>query len=66
MKQDPADQATWIDDVIRAAQNRGEFDDLPGAGKPIPGAGKKDDDLWWVRSWIERNRQADKLEDGPT
>ena len=26
---------TWIDRAIRAAQQRGEFDDLPGAGKPL-------------------------------
>lgn len=66
MKQDPADQATWIDEIIRAAQERGEFDNLPGTGKPIPGAGTKDDDLWWVRSWIERNRQADNTQDEAT
>ncbi|MEV5828221.1 DUF1992 domain-containing protein [Spirillospora sp. NPDC052242] len=27
---------TWIDRQIRQAQERGEFDDLPGAGKPLP------------------------------
>jgi hypothetical protein len=63
MKQDPADQATWIDEVIRAAESRGEFENLPGAGKPIPGAGTKDDDLWWDRSWIERNRKDDTKAD---
>lgn len=26
---------TWIDRAIRAAQQRGDFDDLPGAGKPL-------------------------------
>ena len=43
--------------AIREAIEAGEFDDLAGAGKPIPGAGQKDDDLWWVRGWVERNRQ---------
>ena len=47
----PAEQA------IREAMESGEFDDLPGAGKPIPGAGQPDDPLWWVRRWIERDRQ---------
>lgn len=28
---------TWIDRQIRQAQERGDFDDLPGAGKPLPG-----------------------------
>jgi len=41
---------------IREAIRAGEFDDLPETGQPIPGAGTRDDDLWWVRSWIERNR----------
>ncbi|HEY5890369.1 MAG TPA: DnaJ family domain-containing protein [Acidimicrobiia bacterium] len=65
MKQDPADPTTWIDDVILAAQARGEFEALPGTGKPIPGAGTRDDDLWWVRSWVERNRQAATTPDKP-
>lgn len=52
---DPAEHPTWIDEVIQSAHERGDFDDLPGTGKPIPGAGKKDDDLWWVRSWLRRN-----------
>lgn len=58
---DPAEQPIWIDEIIKEAEKRGEFDGLPGVGKPIPGAGKRDDDLWWVRSWIERN--SDKTDD---
>ncbi len=27
---------SWIDEIIREAQARGEFDNLPGAGKPLP------------------------------
>lgn len=27
---------SWIDEAIRDAQERGEFDNLPGAGKPLP------------------------------
>ena len=42
--------------LIREAIEAGEFDALPGAGKPIPGAGVPDDDLWWVREWLKRNR----------
>jgi hypothetical protein len=34
----------------------GEFDDLPGVGKPIPGAGKPDDEYWWFRNWVKRNK----------
>lgn len=42
--------------LIRKAMEAGEFDDLPGTGKPIPGAGTVDDELWWVRSWLKRNQ----------
>jgi Domain of unknown function (DUF1992) len=42
--------------LIRDAIEAGKFDDLPGAGKPIPGAGVPDDALWWVRDWLKRNR----------
>ena len=44
-----------VERLIREAMEAGEFDDLPGVGKPIPGAGKRDDDLWWVREWMRRN-----------
>lgn len=44
---------------IREAQAAGEFDDLPGEGKPIPGAGTKDDELWWLRSFFKRERQRE-------
>ncbi|MFF4988179.1 DUF1992 domain-containing protein [Streptosporangium saharense] len=40
---------TWIDRQIREATERGEFDDLPGAGKPIPGGDKPDDEMWWIK-----------------
>ncbi len=41
--------------LIREAIEAGEFDDLPGQGRPLPGAGTHDDDTWWVRGWLERN-----------
>ncbi|MCH7899987.1 MAG: DUF1992 domain-containing protein [Acidobacteria bacterium] len=34
----------------------GDFDDLPGAGKPLPGAGTADDEYWWLRDWVKRNQ----------
>lgn len=43
-----------VDQQIRAAQERGEFDNLPGAGQPLPGRGQPDDDLWWVRQYVRR------------
>ena len=44
-----------IDRIIREAMDSGEFDDLPGEGKPIPGAGSVDDEYWWIREWVKRN-----------
>lgn len=46
--------------MIRESIERGEFENLPGAGEPIPGAGESDDELWWVRRWVTRNRQQDE------
>jgi Domain of unknown function (DUF1992) len=43
-----------VDRRIREAQERGEFDDLPGAGKPLPGAGQAYDENWWIKNLIER------------
>jgi hypothetical protein len=45
---------TWIDRQIREAAERGEFDNLPGAGKPLPGAGQQDDENWWLRGYLRR------------
>lgn len=49
-------QALWVDLQVRRAMERGEFDDLPGAGKPIRGLGSTHDPDWWVKSLIERER----------
>lgn len=45
--------------LIREAIEAGEFDDLTGTGRPIPGRGTRDDELWWVRTWVRRNRAQD-------
>lgn len=44
-----ADWESGIDQVIRDGRERGEFDDLPGKGKPIAGLSDPHDELWWVR-----------------
>jgi hypothetical protein len=43
-----------IDRQIREAQERGDFDDLPGLGKPLPGYGQGYDEDWWIKDWIRR------------
>lgn len=45
---------TWIERQIREAQERGEFDDLPGSGKPLPGAGRPHDENWWLNDKLKR------------
>ncbi|MBD8080044.1 DUF1992 domain-containing protein [Cellulosimicrobium arenosum] len=53
----PADQrARYVDTVIDQAIRRGEFDDLPLAGKPIPGLTGTHDPDWWLKSVIEREQ----------
>jgi hypothetical protein len=47
---------TWIDRQIREARARGEFDNLPGAGKPIPGLDKPYDELWWLKQMLTREK----------
>jgi hypothetical protein len=43
-----------IDRQIREAQERGEFDDLPGAGKPLPDHGELYDEDWWIKDLARR------------
>ncbi|MEV0808868.1 DUF1992 domain-containing protein [Micromonospora sp. NPDC050200] len=43
-----------VEAQIRTAQERGEFDNLPGMGKPIPGRGLPYDESWWIKSFLER------------
>jgi hypothetical protein len=43
---------------IRAAQEAGEFDRLPGFGKPIPGIDEPHDELWWVKDKLKREQIA--------
>ena len=51
-----AGQAYWESSVerqIREAQERGEFDNLPGAGKPLD-LSDSDDPDWWVKRMAKR------------
>jgi hypothetical protein len=45
---------TWVERQIREATERGELDNLPGAGKPIADLDKPHDELWWVRQKLRR------------
>ena len=49
-------QSTWVDVQLRQAVERGEFDDLPGYGKPLRDLGSDHDPDWWVKRLIEREQ----------
>lgn len=46
-------KAEFVETAIQLAIRRGDFDDLPGAGKPIEGLGAHHDPDWWIRRKIE-------------
>ena len=47
---------TWIDAQIRVAREQGAFDNLPGAGKPLPNLGQEHDPDWWVKQLVQREQ----------
>ena len=48
------DQTRWVDLQVQRAIERGDFDDLPGQGKPLPPM--DDDPNWWLKKLIEREK----------
>jgi DnaJ homologue, subfamily C, member 28, conserved domain len=55
--------ASWIDQQIAEAADRGAFDNLPGAGKPIPRRGGIDA---WLQDYLRREgASADELLPAP-
>ncbi|MFD1720701.1 DUF1992 domain-containing protein [Amnibacterium endophyticum] len=50
------ERAMAVEVAIQQAMRRGDFDRLPGAGKPLPGIGGRQDPDWWIRRKIERER----------
>ena len=49
-------QASWVDQQIRVAMAKGEFDNLPGAGTPIKDLGSQHDPDWWLKKLVEREQ----------
>src|SRR4030088_2511648 len=45
---------SWIDQQVIDAEKRGVFDNLPGAGKPIPRSEDADDGQAWLRDYLRR------------
>lgn len=48
-------QTAWVDRQVRAAIARGDFDNLPGAGKPLKLPDTHDPE-WWAKQLIEREK----------
>jgi hypothetical protein len=47
-----------IDRQLREARERGEFDNLPGSGRPLSGYGGEYDEDWWVKDWVRREGEG--------
>ena len=52
-----------VERSIREAMARGEFDDLPGAGKPLPDIDRQYDPDWWARRYLEQMKAQDAADD---
>jgi len=48
--------AQYVEIQIQQAMRRGDFDDLPGAGKPLRNLDQVHDPDWWIRQKIENER----------
>ena len=40
---------SWVERKIRESMERGDFENLPGAGQPIADLARPYDELWWLR-----------------
>jgi hypothetical protein len=49
---------SWIDQQIDEAMERGAFDNLAGAGKPLPNRGDEDAGQAWLRDYVRREGVA--------
>ena len=49
-------RAQYVEISIQQAMRRGDFDNLPGTGKPLTGLTDTNDPDWWIRSKIEREQ----------
>src|SRR5438309_6610428 len=47
---------SWLEEQIRQAREDGAFDNLEGAGKPLPDLDQGYDPDWWVKKLIQREK----------
>jgi hypothetical protein len=45
---------SFVERQIREAQEAGEFDQLPGFGKPLPDLDEPYDEMWWLKKKLRR------------
>lgn len=45
---------SFVDRQIRQAEERGEFEELPGFGKPLASLDAPYDELWWIKGKLHR------------
>ena len=55
---------TLAENRIREAMDEGLFDDLEGAGRPLPDLDEPYDPNWWIRKWMRRERFREELKEG--
>ncbi|MFJ8012289.1 DUF1992 domain-containing protein [Streptomyces sp. NPDC096339] len=48
------DIESWVDRQIREASDRGEFEELPGFGKPLASLDAPYDEMWWIKGKMHR------------
>jgi len=53
---------SFVDRQIQEAVERGEFDDLPGTGRPLASVESYDPD-WWAKGFIRRERAREAADD---
>ncbi|MET0784751.1 MAG: DUF1992 domain-containing protein [Leifsonia flava] len=51
-----AERSAYVENSIQQAIRQGEFDNLPGAGKPLDGLTGQHDPDWWIRRKIENEQ----------
>jgi hypothetical protein len=51
-----AERAAYGETAIQQAIRRGDFDNLPGAGKPLEGLNGHHDPDWWIKRKIETEK----------
>ncbi|MFD9409649.1 DUF1992 domain-containing protein [Streptomyces sp. NPDC059989] len=48
------DIESWVDRQIRESADRGEFENLPGFGKPLASLDAPYDEMWWIKGKMHR------------